>query len=242
MRSTYTACAIGAWIVSAWFGSPAVRAQSLDPLVADPQHYHLELENQWVRVIREKMGPNEKMPMHQHPLPGSVIVFLTDRHNRLTAPDGTVQDLRNHAGELMWSPASTHRSENLNAAPFEALQIEPRRPRGVTTTPAPTEKLDAIVVDPKHYHVEVDNEYVRVIRVNIGPHEKLRMHQHTDTKAILVHLTDQNMRLTRADGTSSENRYAAGHARWVESTGVHQDENLSDTPLRFLRVELKLAR
>ena len=65
---------------------PAARAQSLDPLIADPQHYHLEVENQWVRAIREHMGPNERMPMHQHPLPGSVIVFLTDRHNRLTSP------------------------------------------------------------------------------------------------------------------------------------------------------------
>ena len=36
---------------------PAARAQALDPLVADPQHYHLEIENQWVRVIREHMAP-----------------------------------------------------------------------------------------------------------------------------------------------------------------------------------------
>ena len=61
----------------------AARAQSLDPLIADPQHYRLEVENQWVRAIREHMGPHESMPMHQHPQPGAVIVFLTDRHNRL---------------------------------------------------------------------------------------------------------------------------------------------------------------
>ena len=36
-----------------WF--TAVWAQSLDPLVVDPQHYKLEVENQWVRVIREQM-------------------------------------------------------------------------------------------------------------------------------------------------------------------------------------------
>src|SRR5579864_6935853 len=124
----------------------AARAQSLDPLVADPRHYTLEVENRWVRVIREQMAPNEKMPMHQHPAPGSVIVFLTDRHNRLTSPDGVSQELRNRAGDLMWSAPSTHRSENLSNAPFEAVQIEPRRAAGgAPAKPAPPDQLDATV-------------------------------------------------------------------------------------------------
>jgi quercetin dioxygenase-like cupin family protein len=216
-------------------------AQSLDPLVADPQHYTLEVENQWVRVIRERMGPNEKMPMHQHPGPGSVIVFLTDRHNRLISPEGVSQELRNRAGDLMWSAPSTHRSENLNNAAFEAVQIEPRRPAGKSASPAPVDKLDATVVDPQHYKVELENEYVRVLRVSIGPHEKLRLHKHPDTGAILVHLTDQNMRLTLSDGTTRNSRYAAKQVRWVEPGAAHQDENLSDMPLRFIRIELKLA-
>ncbi|MCU1337229.1 MAG: hypothetical protein JWO19_2810 [Bryobacterales bacterium] len=218
-----------------------VGAQSLDPLVADPQHYKLEVENQWVRAIRERMGPHETMPMHQHPAPGSVIVFLTDRHNRLTSQDGASQELRNRAGDLMWSLPSTHRSENLNAAPFEAVQIEPRRPSGAPRRRAPPETLDATVVDPQHYHVEFENEYVRVIRVSIGPHEKLVMHKHPDIAAVLVHLTDQNMRLTLADGTIRDSRYAAKQVRWVDPGVAHQDENLSDTPLKFIRIELKLA-
>ena len=220
---------------------PAARAQALDPLVADPQHYQLEVENQWVRVIREHMGPNEKMPMHQHPGPGAVIVFLTDRHNRLTAPDGTSQELRNHAGDLMWSMPSTHRGENLTSAPFEAVQIEPRRPAGRTVPATALDKLDATLVDPQHYHVELENEYVRVLRVNIGAHEKLRMHTHPNTGAILVQLTDQNLRLTLSDGTVRDSRYAAKQVRWVDPGIAHQDENLSGIPLTFIRIELKLA-
>jgi len=223
----------------------ALWAQSLDPLVADPQHYTLEVENQWVRVIREHMGPNETMPMHQHPGPGSVIVFLTDRHNRLTSPEGVGQELRNHAGDLMWSAPSTHRSENLTSNPFEAVQIEPRRsarePASATAPPAANDKLDATVVDSQHYHVELENEYVRVIRVSIGPHEKLQMHTHPKTAAILVHLTDQNMRLTMSDGSIRASQYKAKQVRWVEPGIAHQDENLSDTPLQFIRIELKLA-
>jgi len=223
---------------------PAAWAQSLDPLIADPPHYNLEVKNRWVRAIREHMGPNEKMPMHQHPLPGSLIVFLTDRHNRLTSPGCTSQELRNRAGDLMWSLASTHRSENLTSAPFEAVQIEPRQPgkSPVNGTPAPPEKLDATVIDSQHYHVEFENEYVRVIRVSIAPHEKLRMHKHPDTGAVLVHLTDQNMRLTLSDGTVRSSRYAAKQVRWVYPGIAHQDENLSDAPLQFIRIELKFAK
>lgn len=239
MRIACLTVVLIASVAPVWLELPTARAQSLDPLVADSRHYHLELENQWVRVIRERMGPHETMPMHQHPMPGSVIVFLTDRHNRLTSPDGARQELRNRAGDLMWSPASTHSSENLSDAPFEAVQIEPRRP--TSGVPAPAEKLDATVVDPEHYHVELDNEYVRVIRVSIGPHEKLRMHKHPDTGAVLVHLTDQSMRLTLSDGTVRDSRYAAKQVRWVAPGIAHQDENLSGTPLKFIRIELKLA-
>jgi quercetin dioxygenase-like cupin family protein len=220
----------------------SLRAQSLDPLVADPQHYHLEFENQWVRVLREKMGPREKMPTHQHPLPGSVIVFLTDRHNRLTSQEGASQELRDHAGDLMWSPASTHRSENLSDAPFEAIQIEPKRPAGAApVSPFTAGKLDATVVDPQHYQVVLENEYVRAIRVSIGPHEKLLLHKHPDAGAVLVHLTDQDMRLTLSDGTVRDSRYPAKQVRWVGPGAAHQDENLSDAPLKFIRIELKLA-
>jgi quercetin dioxygenase-like cupin family protein len=142
----------------------------------------------------------------------------------------------------MWSAASTHRSENLTGTPFEAVQIEPRRPASAARAPAvPSGKLDATVVDPQHYHVDLENEYVRVIRVSIGPHEKLRLHTHPDTGAVLVHLTDQKMQLTLADGTVRDSRYAAKQVRWVEPGAAHQDENLSDTPLSFIRIELKLA-
>src|SRR5262249_15806778 len=103
MRAIFAAAAICSVMFVAWFASPGLDAQSLGPLVADPQHYRLEFQNQWVRVTREQMAPHGTMTMHQHPQPGAVIVFLTDRHNRLISPEGTVQEFRNRAGELMWS-------------------------------------------------------------------------------------------------------------------------------------------
>src|SRR5271166_92616 len=130
---------------TAWAQQPAAK-QAPDPLAADPQHTHLELENQWVRVFQEHMGPHETMPMHQHPAPGAVIVFQTDRNNRLTYFDGSVKTFQNHAGEVIWAAPTTHKSENLNDAQFAALQVEPRPV--ANAKPFPTENKDAVAVDP----------------------------------------------------------------------------------------------
>jgi hypothetical protein len=46
MRSVWIGVAGSALLATGW-------AQRLDPLIADLQHYHLEFQNQWVRVIRE---------------------------------------------------------------------------------------------------------------------------------------------------------------------------------------------
>jgi quercetin dioxygenase-like cupin family protein len=232
------------------------RAQSLDPLVADPQHYKLEFENQWVRVVRETMGPHEKMPMHQHTSP-ALIVFLTDRNNRLTSLDGKADNTHNLAGQIQWAPPATHSSENLNDARFEAVRVEPNPvkilPSGAKTVSqerpararplAPPAKDEATMVDPETYHVEFENDYVRVIRVTIAPRETGKMHTHPQTGAVVVYLSDQNMRQKLADGQTRENHYKAGQVRWVMPEALaHQDSNLSDNPSRLIRVELKMAR
>jgi beta-alanine degradation protein BauB len=221
-----------------WIG--AASAQAPDPLAADPQHTHLELENQWVRVFREHLGPHEIMPMHQHPAPGAVIVFLTDRNNQLDYFDGTVKTFQNHAGDVIWAAPTIHKSVNLTGAQFAAIQIEPKP--AANPKPFPKESMDAVTVDPTHYQVVLENEWIRAIRLTVGPHEKLKMHKHPATSAVVVLLTDQDMRQYHADGTSRESHYKAGTVRWAEPDAAHQDENLGDKPFRLIRIELKQAQ
>src|ERR1700733_3691449 len=218
----------------------AAAAEAPHPLIADPQHTHLELENQWVRVFQEHLGPHETMPMHQHPAPGAVIVFVTDRNNKLTYFDGTVKTFQNHAGEVIWAAPTTHQSEILTGGQFAAIQVEPKP--AAHPKPFPTESTDAVTIDPEHYHVLVENEWIRAIALTVGPHEKLKMHKHPATGAVVVLLTDQDLRQHHADGTSRESHYKAGAVRWAPPDVAHQDENLSDKPLRLVRIELKQAQ
>jgi hypothetical protein len=59
--------------------SPAVASFSpIDPLKADPKHYSLVLENNQVRVLRVRFGPNEQGELHEHKL-NHIVVYLNDQ-------------------------------------------------------------------------------------------------------------------------------------------------------------------
>jgi uncharacterized RmlC-like cupin family protein len=101
---------------------PALKPTAPDPVVADPKHYTVELENEKIRVLRIKYGAHEKSVMHSHP--AIVAVFVTDGHSRFTYPDGKTEDVIAKAGQVVYFPALDHLPENLSDKPFEVIGIE----------------------------------------------------------------------------------------------------------------------
>ncbi len=95
---------------------------------------------------------------------------------------------------------------------------------------------DPVKVDSKHYKVEAENAWVRVLRINYGPKEKSVMHKHP--AGVVVYLTDQNAKFTLPGGKSQEESGKAGAAAWTPA-GAHLPENLGDKPLEVILVELK---
>jgi beta-alanine degradation protein BauB len=79
--------------------------------------------------------------------------------------------------------------------------------------------------------VEIENAWVRVLRVKQGPHEKTPEHQHP--ASVAVYLTDVRQRVN-----GMEVSHKAGDVAWLEAT-KHTEENLSDQPLEFILMELK---
>jgi beta-alanine degradation protein BauB len=242
MRGVRTGLVLVISAVCGWPQKPPAAMKLQDPLIVDPQHYHLEIENEWTRTFREHMEPHGKLVWHKHPDPGAVVVYMTDQNVRQVLQDGTVRNVQHKRGDIAWWNASAHESENLADTPFECIQIEPRTPPGVALKAFPKEKNDAVIVDPERYHVEFENELVRVIRVKTGPREKLGMHKHPETFAVIVYLTDQNMRQTLADGGHRENHYKSGFVRFGPKDQAHADENETDQPFELIRVELKHAQ
>jgi len=95
---------------------------------------------------------------------------------------------------------------------------------------------DPVKVNPKVYHVVIDNARVRVLHVVAGPGEKTVMHEHPDNMTVL--LTDGKMNFTDGDGKSQTVEMKAGQALW---SGVqkHMGANAGTSPLEALVVELK---
>jgi hypothetical protein len=97
-----------------------------DAVTADPKHYSVSFENDVVRFIRAKYGPNEKSVMHRH-LPGCVI-FLTDQTMNFTIPDGTTEPASVPAGALGCSDGNVHQPENSDTeAEFIMVEFKDRK-------------------------------------------------------------------------------------------------------------------
>ena len=111
---------IGISFVAATLLSTAVLAE--DAVVADPEHYTVEFENDRVRVIRIKYGPGEKSVMHTHG--PNVSVLLSEGSIRMTFPDGTSEDVPSEVGVAVWADAEEHLPENLSDEPLEVVLVE----------------------------------------------------------------------------------------------------------------------
>jgi hypothetical protein len=196
-----------------------------------PDQVKVVFENDRVRVLHFNEPGHTKLPMHSHP--AYVAVGFTADDSQYTFPDGKTRKERTKAGEVIYSKAVTHASENLSEAPMEAVMVELKEP-GAGATAKTT--LDPVKLDPKHYKVVINNDRVRVLRAKYGPHEKSVMHEHP--ASVGVFMSDGQGKFTLADGTSQDNNFKAHNAVWAEA-GKHLPENVGDTPFEVIVIEFK---
>jgi quercetin dioxygenase-like cupin family protein len=81
-----------------------------------------------------------------------------------------------------------------------------------------------------------ENDHVRVVRIVIGPHEKVPMHD--VTPRLIVWITDGSLKMTYPNGTAKEDKHKAGDAEWLEAQR-HAGENLGDSAIVIEAVILK---
>jgi quercetin dioxygenase-like cupin family protein len=86
----------------------------------------VEFENESIVVVRIRMAPREKTPMHDI-TSARLVVWLTDAHLRDTHPDGSANETHRRAGEINWVGVQRHAGENLSHEPLEFLAIVPKR-------------------------------------------------------------------------------------------------------------------
>lgn len=104
--------------------------------------------------------------------------------------------------------------------------------------------LDAVVAAPNNHKIVLENDRVRVLEVTVQPGEKEPLHEHRWASVLYVQAKDK-IRDYNADGKviydteNDPNPKKAPYTVWMEPQKAHAIENLSEQPLRLIRVELK---
>ncbi len=103
---------------------------SLDALLAAPDHHTLLLENDRVRVVRTFIPPGQTVPIHSHRWPG--VAFVISWSNLVRRdPDGNVTFDSRQLDEApvlnapRWQePLPPHSVQNVGEADINIVQIE----------------------------------------------------------------------------------------------------------------------
>jgi hypothetical protein len=188
MRSVLLRCLVA--------GCVAVCTWAQDPFVVAGDHYHLVLENQWVRVARVRYGPHETAPVHEHAqTPTSVYIYITDggefRFKHVTGfkvSGYTMTRPAVKAGAIRFahSATETHSVEYLGDVATEYVRIElrtePIRPpiRDVRIPPRAFDVAKSAVTK------EFENDQIRILRVVCAAAETCPASQDPDDPAIVT--------------------------------------------------------
>lgn len=134
---------------------------------------------------------------------------------------------------FVFAPAASAQGQPAQALPYQ------------TGNPAdwPPE-LDAVIAAPVNHTVLLENDRVRVLEVTMAPREVENLHHHQWPSVLYVmeagHFIDRD-----ADGqVVVDTREMEGFpplpfTMWKDAEAPHSVENLSDSPIRLIRVELK---
>jgi len=95
---------------------------------------------------------------------------------------------------------------------------------------------DPTKVEPQHYKLAFENEWVQVVDVHYGPHEKSGLHDHPG--GVVVVLTAGHLRFTDENGKVKEVFAKPGESRWYPAF-KHKVENLGDTAYNAVYIGLK---
>ena len=95
---------------------------------------------------------------------------------------------------------------------------------------------DPTKVESKHYRLAFENEWVQVVDVHYGPHEKSVLHDHPG--GVVVVLTAGHLRFTDQDGKVKEVYAKPGESRWYPAF-KHKVENLGDTSYDAIYIGIK---
>src|SRR5262249_41748604 len=105
---------------------------------------------------------------------------------------------------------------------------------------------DPVKIAPDAYKLDFENEWVKILRVHYAANKMIPEHDHPQSSAAYVYLSDSGPVIFKHIGLSyGAVTRPAVKARsfrlWYATKEMHEVENPNDTPSDFLRIEFKTA-
>ena len=113
---------ISACLAVAFLAFPQGKDDPLDSLKVCTETQKLILENQFVRVIDDRIPVGVTEPMHRHP--HGVVVYLTTYTNEQVTQDGKKSVSERKEGTASWSEPTVHSVKTIGTTPSHAIRIE----------------------------------------------------------------------------------------------------------------------
>lgn len=191
------------------------------------------VDNEYARVVVATARPGPKGRPHVHQQ-NRVMVYLDKGAQRLEFQDGPAKDVVFEPGQVLWdTKGGLHTSESAGGTTFRVIEIELKKDGGDVAWPA----IDPVTVAADVHKVEFENSQVRVLRVRLGPRQKIAFHEHR-TPRVTVPLTEMRLEITAPDGTRNTVVGKPGDVLYG-MPARHEEENLLDQPVELILVDLK---
>jgi len=116
----------------------------------------------------------------------------------------------------------------------------------MSMTAADEPVLDAMTAAPDHHELLLENDQVRVLDTRLAPGERTPVHTHCWPATLYVMSWSDFVRRDAdgnviVDSRSWDRRRAPGEALWLPPLAPHSVENIGQSELRLIAVELKAS-
>ena len=226
----------------------AVFASAQDPFEVAPQAYKLQLENEWVRVVRVHYAPLEKIPAHDHPKGQTIFVYLNDggpvlfQHVEGVSGNypATRPPTKAGAYRLAGVQPENHIVENKADVPSDFLQVELKTEAVEPKTFRGRFFPDLLAKQKGNYRkVEFENPQVRITRLICAARGKCEALELASYPALLIALSPFNLETIGDKGKSSRLKLDLGQSKWLEPGAIWQWQNQGGDQAEQLLIEFK---
>ena len=222
----------------------ATLAGAQDPLKVAPQAYKLQFENDYVKVVRVRYEPKEKIVAHEHTPTASAYVYLNDggpvlfnhkdkkEYGAVIRPSTKAGSFRVYKGIQ-----EVHEVENRADVPSEFLRVE------FKTDPVDEKTLrgkffrEEYPAGENFQKVQFENEQIRITRLVCPPGKTLDVSTAANQPSLLVALSAADF---KASGIKAKKvKLGMGQNEWVGAAQQARLENAGTAPAELLRFDFK---